>query len=176
MWVAGCGSRDVGRGMRGVVGCASRDVDRGMWVVGCWLCFVSRGSWMAGHLVHCSRLTINRDVLPLDGLDDEVAHHAPIVRVHARAEGVEDAGNAHFRLPLYRADREEVYRAGGIRIRIRSNSSRSGSNSRSRSPRRSRRRRRRRTRSSSSSSSSSRRSVETLNIDKKMYTSATQMR
>lgn len=47
-------------------------------------------------------LTVNSDVLALDGLDDEVAHHPPVVGVHSRAERVEDAGNAHFRISLHR--------------------------------------------------------------------------
>ena len=36
-------------------------------------------------------VAVNRDVLVLQCLDDEVAHDATVVGVHSRAEGVEDA-------------------------------------------------------------------------------------
>jgi hypothetical protein len=34
--------------------------------------------------------------MPLQGLDDEVAHHAAVVGVHTWAECVEDTRNAHL--------------------------------------------------------------------------------
>mmetsp|Transcript_11895 Transcript_11895/g.27602 ORF Transcript_11895/g.27602 Transcript_11895/m.27602 type:complete len:318 (-) Transcript_11895:573-1526(-) len=40
-------------------------------------------------------LAVDGHRLALQRLNDEVAHDAPIVRVHARAESVEDAGNSH---------------------------------------------------------------------------------
>mmetsp|Transcript_53738 Transcript_53738/g.92436 ORF Transcript_53738/g.92436 Transcript_53738/m.92436 type:complete len:322 (-) Transcript_53738:200-1165(-) len=43
---------------------------------------------------------VNGEGLPLQGLDDEVGHHAAVVGVHARAERVEDARHAHLHLLL----------------------------------------------------------------------------
>ena len=40
----------------------------------------------------------HRDVVPLQGLDDEVGHHPAIVEVHPRPVGVEDPGHPHGHL------------------------------------------------------------------------------
>ena len=45
-------------------------------------------------------VSIDGDVPVLEGLDDEVRHHAPVVRVHARAVGVEDPRHLHRHLVL----------------------------------------------------------------------------
>jgi hypothetical protein len=45
-------------------------------------------------------VAVDRDVLPAQGLDDEVRDDAPVVRVHARAVGVEDADDADIDLVL----------------------------------------------------------------------------
>src|SRR5262245_65204678 len=36
---------------------------------------------------------MNGDVTPEQRLDDEIRYHAPVVRVHARAIGIEDSGD-----------------------------------------------------------------------------------
>lgn len=41
-------------------------------------------------------LTVNGNVLILDGLDDKIAHHAAVVRVHPRTECIEDSSHAHL--------------------------------------------------------------------------------
>mmetsp|Transcript_12336 Transcript_12336/g.31881 ORF Transcript_12336/g.31881 Transcript_12336/m.31881 type:complete len:224 (-) Transcript_12336:663-1334(-) len=43
---------------------------------------------------------VDGDVLALEGLDDEVGHHTPVVRVHARPEGVENPRDANVHVPL----------------------------------------------------------------------------
>ena len=45
-------------------------------------------------------LAVDRDVLAAQRLDDEVGHHAAVVRVHARAVGVEDARHLDRQLVL----------------------------------------------------------------------------
>lgn len=44
--------------------------------------------------------TIDGDVLPLDGLDDKVAHDTPVVGMHPRPERVEDTRHAHLHAAL----------------------------------------------------------------------------
>mmetsp|Transcript_4992 Transcript_4992/g.16733 ORF Transcript_4992/g.16733 Transcript_4992/m.16733 type:complete len:322 (+) Transcript_4992:2055-3020(+) len=43
---------------------------------------------------------VDGDVLAVERLHDEVGHHAAVVRVHARAVGVEDADHAHVHVVL----------------------------------------------------------------------------
>lgn len=44
-------------------------------------------------------ITVYRDVVPLQRLHDEVAHHPAIVGVHPRAKGVEDPEWTHADKP-----------------------------------------------------------------------------
>jgi hypothetical protein len=47
-------------------------------------------------------VAVDRDGLALQRLHDEVGHHAPVVRVHARPVGVEDARDLDRRSPCWR--------------------------------------------------------------------------
>ena len=47
-----------------------------------------------------STFAVNGDGLAPQGLDDEVGDHAPVVGVHARAVGVEDARHLDAQLVL----------------------------------------------------------------------------
>ena len=45
-------------------------------------------------------VAVNCDILSLQRLNDEVAHHTTIVGMHSRSEGVEDSSNSHFNTTL----------------------------------------------------------------------------
>ena len=56
-------------------------------------------------------ITINRDVLTFERLNNEIAHHATIVRMHTGAIGVENAHHFDFKLMLAPIIEEERFGA-----------------------------------------------------------------